>query len=582
MSHMQERREWVAFGSLLALGVLLMLLAGQAAIRIVPDWQVAAVMDSNIDPDAEYAAADPSGRVEPVRQEILTPPAWADSLLTPQAASGGGPSILPVFPADSLVTVTPQPATPTATHTRTPLPSATPTRTPLPAASATPTSPPPSGTIVLRVDALPDDAQNFTYNGSLGTFLLDDDADATLASTLVLSGRGVGSYTLTQDLPSGWVLSGIACSDPDGGSLTDPGTRTATIDLDAGETVTCTFTNARRGTITIAQDNTPDDPQTFDFSGDLGSLTLGESSTSISDLVPGSYSVTESALAGWALSGLSCSDPDGGSTASIGTRTATIDLDPGETVSCTFTNTDRGTIVIVETKAVSVSQAFSFSGSLGSFPLDASSTTFASQAAGSYTVTEGSVSGWSLTGLSCSDPDGGSSTNTGARTATIDLDAGETITCTFTNNLTINIGAGDGYWTTIGDGGSLTLPLASPISAHGDTGWDFVYYERAAGSGINMDFVIIQLSPDSGATWYTVFDYGGSFYANSNIAAYPQADNQDIPASALIGSTGVGIDLYALTSASLIPDVPYNTIRILSPIGGAGDGCDVDAIQIIP
>jgi hypothetical protein len=39
---------------------------------------------------------------------------------------------------------------------------------------------------------------------------------------------------------------------------------------------------------------------------------------------------------GWAIS-ISCSDPDNGSTGSGGT--ANIDVDAGETVTCTFTNT---------------------------------------------------------------------------------------------------------------------------------------------------------------------------------------------------------------------------------------------------
>jgi hypothetical protein len=42
---------------------------------------------------------------------------------------------------------------------------------------------------------------------------------------------------------------------------------------------------------------------------------------------------------GWALTDIVCDDPDGGTTVSLGNRRANIDLDPGETVVCTFTNT---------------------------------------------------------------------------------------------------------------------------------------------------------------------------------------------------------------------------------------------------
>jgi uncharacterized repeat protein (TIGR01451 family) len=45
---------------------------------------------------------------------------------------------------------------------------------------------------------------------------------------------------------SGWELTGIVCNDPDNGSSADVGNGSAVIDLDAGETVTCTFTNTQQ------------------------------------------------------------------------------------------------------------------------------------------------------------------------------------------------------------------------------------------------------------------------------------------------------------------------------------------------
>lgn len=52
---------------------------------------------------------------------------------------------------------------------------------------------------------------------------------------------------------------------------------------------------------------------------------------------------------------------------------------------------------------------------------------------GTYTVTEGVVPVWSLTGLSCADPTGGTSTSVESRTATIALAEADIVTCTFTN-----------------------------------------------------------------------------------------------------------------------------------------------------
>ena len=50
----------------------------------------------------------------------------------------------------------------------------------------------------------------------------------------------------------------------------------------------------------------------------------------------GSYSVVENVTAGWELAGLVCDDVN--STESLATATATINLEKGETVTCTFSN----------------------------------------------------------------------------------------------------------------------------------------------------------------------------------------------------------------------------------------------------
>ena len=41
---------------------------------------------------------------------------------------------------------------------------------------------------------------------------------------------------------------------------------------------------------------------------------------------------------GWTLTNLVCVDPDSGTTVNLGTGVASIDLDPGETVTCTYTD----------------------------------------------------------------------------------------------------------------------------------------------------------------------------------------------------------------------------------------------------
>ena len=69
---------------------------------------------------------------------------------------------------------------------------------------------------------------------------------------------------------------------------------------------------------------------TITTSGGTGSKTFA------TNVEPGQKTVTETALAGWTFKTLTCSDPDNGS--SVAGTTATIDVDPGETVTCTYTN----------------------------------------------------------------------------------------------------------------------------------------------------------------------------------------------------------------------------------------------------
>ncbi|MGD8822763.1 MAG: hypothetical protein PVG63_06645, partial [Anaerolineales bacterium] len=216
------------------------------------------------------------------------------------------------------------------------------------------------GTITIIKDSNPDAAQDFAFTGSgpagydfNGGFNLDDDADGTLPNTQIFTGLTPGSYTLTEGSAAGWSLTGLSCTDPDNESSVDVGAATATIDLDSGEPVTCTYTNTQLGTIVIVKNAVPDDAQDFAFTGSGpsgynfgGGFSLDDdadgtllNSQTFTDLLPGAYSVTEAAVTGWDLTDLTCVDPDSGSSGNTGTLTASIDLDAGETITCTFTNT---------------------------------------------------------------------------------------------------------------------------------------------------------------------------------------------------------------------------------------------------
>lgn len=145
-----------------------------------------------------------------------------------------------------------------------------------------------------------------------------------------------------------------------------------------------------------------------------------------------------------------------------------------------------------------------------------------------------------------------------------------------------NIGTtNDGSTTAISPGDSLTLTFDTPIDVGGHAGYDLVYYELPAGSGILMDHVILQLS--DGYNWYTILNWGDNIAdRNTNVditsIGGTEDDNRDIASAILYNATGVAIEL-----DGVIPDGTYPYIRISAPIGDPGnDGCDVDAIEILP
>lgn len=108
---------------------------------------------------------------------------------------------------------------------------------------------------------------------------------------------------------------------------------------------------AQEGTIKIVKDAVPNSAQSFAFTGDLGTFNLVDNGTDPNfqtfTKTEGTYAVTESGVNGWDLSGVVCEDPTSDST--INGQTATIKLKAGETVTCTFTNTQRQDLTVSKT-----------------------------------------------------------------------------------------------------------------------------------------------------------------------------------------------------------------------------------------
>lgn len=140
-----ERRDRSLLIFIVPMALLLMMIVGQVAIRVLPRWSVNVGMRSNLDPDT--ASARPVSLFQPLLPQILTPMSWAESFLDP----GQQISFPPFVVIEPTSTPSPLPVSPTATQpTAIPTdPSPTSTTSPTITASPIPTTPyvpPPTST----------------------------------------------------------------------------------------------------------------------------------------------------------------------------------------------------------------------------------------------------------------------------------------------------------------------------------------------------------------------------------------------------------------------------------------------------
>ena len=71
---------------------------------------------------------------------------------------------------------------------------------------------------------------------------------------------------MTESVTPGWSLTNLVCTGGGADSSTSVANRVATLDIDAGETVVCTFTNTKGASLTVVKVTDPaSDPQDFDF-----------------------------------------------------------------------------------------------------------------------------------------------------------------------------------------------------------------------------------------------------------------------------------------------------------------------------
>lgn len=331
----------------------------------------------------------------------------------------------------------------------------------------------PPARLTIVKDAQPDDAAaEFSFSRDFGAgFVL---VDPTHPSE-VFGDLAAGTYTVSETgLPGGWQFDSVTCVEDQATSGGDVNEATAagvaTVTLEPGDAVTCTFVNVKTpaapARLTIVKNAVPDDATVvFGFmpsanlpGGATAFLLPDAGSKVFDDLEAGTYSVAETSQApGWQFSSVSCTGATGAAAPdyTVVGASVSVNLRPGEAVACTFVNIPApvpppGRIIVrkVTLPGDAPAQAFTFDPSWrGSFSLGGGGSLDSGPlAAGIYAVSERMPlpAGWSPLSATCSD---------GSSPGAIGLSPEETVTCTFVNR----------YEQREGPRGSLTIVKVATV-----------------------------------------------------------------------------------------------------------------------
>ncbi len=268
------------------------------------------------------------------------------------------------------------------------------------------------------------------------------------------------ALSISETVPSGWTLASVTCRDTaSGAELGTAISNGVSVTPAAGQDILCTFADTKGATLRIFKNAVPQGTQSFDYTltgpGGPASFSLVDNgggstnSKTFADLPAGDYTITESPVSGWVGGTPTCSDAV---ESDLGRRTTidraagsvTAHLLFGQTVDCTFTNTQirPGTITVTK-QALGGDGTFEFTGTgpavLTPFTITTSggnhvgSQTFAGLTAGTYTVAETVPAGWELLSsspIACTVTGGTSTTITPKGSNGVTIALGQTGTVT--------------------------------------------------------------------------------------------------------------------------------------------------------
>jgi hypothetical protein len=331
-------------------------------------------------------------------------------------------------------------------------------------------------TITIIKNALPAEGTDFGFTTTGGllvpdTFTLDDDGDPQLSDTQVFDEITDfdTNVTVTEDDPSpGFALSSLNCVETGLGHLdnstTNLGTRTATINLEEGEDVVCTFTNAQQnGGLTLIKAVINDDGGTavttdFVLSADdpnTPGVDLSGAGGANGSVPPATYDLSETTVPNYTASAWVCTG---------GTQDgASITVPAGQSVTCTITNDDvparlsLDKVVVNDDGGTAQETDFLLSATSATDSLSGPGGASGPVDAGTYTLSETGPDGYAASAWVCT---GG--TQNGNH---ITIDVGQSASCVITNDDMPAIL--ELIKKVVNDDGGTALPTAWTLTADG-------------------------------------------------------------------------------------------------------------------
>jgi uncharacterized repeat protein (TIGR01451 family) len=311
---------------------------------------------------------------------------------------------------------------------------------------------------------------NYTDTGlTPASFSLSPNPPTTPIVSQVFLNLAPGTYTVTELASAGFRLADITCADLAGGATGSTNTPTVasgllSVTLVNGADYNCTYTNIKDANISVIK-NTVGGDGTFTFTTAGTGNTSDPAPSIITTAGTGSDAFTVSfgtatptrtititedqPPVGWVLTAIACTNA---SAAPVGvvdlpTRSATFTANPGDAISCRFTNEKLPTVVIRK-QSLGGTDTFSFSGGTNGLPPSVSLNTGNSNPISSSaitltalnvatSITETIPTNYTLTSAVCVDESAATvSTSLAGGTLTINPSAvvgGADLTCTFTN-----------------------------------------------------------------------------------------------------------------------------------------------------